>query len=168
MEGENGFTVYLAFRRRVSSESIFFNGLEGFYGARLEGVCYLLSKSSISLLHPEFWQVSTHLVTPTAVLKLNSSFLFPLTKKGCYFRFRILANHLASFFFLHPVRRFPSDYYTDLCISPSLFIRSQNANICWLSLWPGFVTSATRNWPTFPIPPFNGQSLRPVNSNTEG
>ena len=36
MEGENGFTVYLAFRQRVSSESIFFNGLVGFYGAQLE------------------------------------------------------------------------------------------------------------------------------------
>ena len=36
VEEENGFTVYLTFRRRVSSESIFFNGLAGFYGARLE------------------------------------------------------------------------------------------------------------------------------------
>ena len=36
MEGENSLKVYLALRRRVSSESIFFNGLVGFYGARLE------------------------------------------------------------------------------------------------------------------------------------
>ena len=63
VEGENGFKVYLAFRRRVSSESIFFNGLAGFYGARLEGVCYPLSKSSISLLHSEFWPQCQHILS---------------------------------------------------------------------------------------------------------
>ena len=34
-------------------------------------------------------------------------------------------------------------------IPPSLSIQAQSANICWLSFWPGFVTSAARNWPTF-------------------
>ena len=35
-------------------------------------------------------------------------FFIPISvdEKGCSFCFRILANHLASFFFLHPVRRF--------------------------------------------------------------
>ena len=65
--------------------------------------------------------VSIHLITPTAVLKpgsasspgvlhqipvlSHSSFLFLLTKKATSV-FRVLANHSASFSFLHPVRRF--------------------------------------------------------------
>ena len=42
----------------------------------------------------------------TSVLKTD--FLIPISadKKGCYFCFRVLANHSASFFFLYPVRRF--------------------------------------------------------------
>ena len=53
-------------------------------------------------------------------------------------------------------------------IPPSLSIRSQSANICWLSFWPGFVTSPARNWPTF-LFLFSTVSLwRLVNSNTEG
>ena len=38
------------------------------------------------------------------------SHLFPLTKKGCYFCFRILANHLA-FFLPSPCQAILSDYY---------------------------------------------------------
>ena len=34
-------------------------------------------------------------------------------------------------------------------IPHSLSIRSQNANICWFPFWPGFVTSAERDWPRF-------------------
>ena len=106
MEGEKSLKVYLAFRR-IPSESIFFNGQVGFYGARFEGVCYLLSKSSILLLHPEFLaMVSTHFVTPTAVLKLNSFFLISTDEKGATSVFRVLANQSASFFFLYPVRWF--------------------------------------------------------------
>ena len=87
MEEENGFKVYLAFWR-VSSQSIFFNGLAGFYNARLEGICYLLSKSAISCL-----------VTPTAILK--TEFVTPISadEKGATSGFRVQANHSASFFF---------------------------------------------------------------------
>ena len=38
--------------------------------------------------------------------KLISFFLFPLTKKKATSVFRVIANHSASFSFLHPVRRF--------------------------------------------------------------
>ena len=64
--------------------------------------------------------------------------LFLLTEEGGYFRFRILANHLASIFFL-PLS---SDSLGLLYVSVphSLPIRSQNANICWFPFWPGFVT----------------------------
>ena len=41
----------------------------------------------------------------TSVLK--TKFFIPISAdEESYFRFRVLANHLASFFFLHPVRRF--------------------------------------------------------------
>ena len=73
MEGENGFKVYLGFRR-VSSESIFFfYGLAGFCTAWLEGTL-----SSCPMLFPLFpgvsATVSIHLVTPTAVLKPGSAY----------------------------------------------------------------------------------------------
>ena len=75
--------------------------------------------------------VSIHLITSTAVLKtpalllrpgfgirsrvlsqrplsskLNSFFPISADEKGATSVFRVLANHSASFFFLHPVRRF--------------------------------------------------------------
>ena len=53
-------------------------------------------------------------------------------------------------------------------IPTSLSFRSQNAKICWLSFWPGFVTSAARNWPTFLFLFLTVSLWRPVNSNTEG
>ena len=81
-------------------------------------------------------------------------------RKGCYFRFRVLANHLASFFFLHPVSRFIRTTIS----STRVRLRSTDslAYILYFLQQPG------QSWPTFLIPPFNGQSLRPVNSNTEG
>ena len=129
LEGENGFKVYLSFWR-VSSESIFFfYGLPGFCTAWLKGT--LSSCPIMFLLFPVVsTTVSIHLVTPTAVLKpgsasspgavvtvptplvtptsvLTTAFFIPISadEKGAS-GFRVLANHLASFFFLHPVRRF--------------------------------------------------------------
>ena len=72
VEGENGFKVYLAFRR-VSSESIFFfYGQAGFCTAWLEGTL-----SSYPVLFPLFpgvsATVSIYLVTPTAVPKPGSA-----------------------------------------------------------------------------------------------
>ena len=115
MEGENGFTVYLAFQQ-VSSESIFFfYGLAGFCTAWLEGTL-----SSCPILFPLFpgvsVTVSIHLVTPTAVSSpgvvvtvstplvtptavLKTEFFIPMTKKTTSI-FRVLANHSASFSFL--------------------------------------------------------------------
>ena len=48
--------------------------------------------------------VLTHLVTPTVVLK--TKFFISADEKGATSVFRVLANHSASFSFLHPVRRF--------------------------------------------------------------
>ena len=106
VEGENGFMLYLAFRRRVSSESIFFNGLVGFCGARFEACAISCPRA---LLH--FFTRSLAWDSPFRSWRPPSTkliFFIPISadEKGCYLRFRILANHLASFFFLHPVRRF--------------------------------------------------------------
>ena len=60
-------------------------------------------------------------------------------KKGGYFRFGILANHLASIFFL-PLSG-DSLGVLNVPVPPTLPIRSQSTNVCWFSFWPGFVTS---------------------------
>ena len=121
MEGENGFKVYLASSTDFFLEFFFFfYGLAGFCTAWLEGTL-----SSCPKFFPLFpgvsATVSIYPVSPTAVLKpgsasspgavasdhtsshgdlcppkLHSLFLFPPTKRV----------HPASFFFLHPVRRF--------------------------------------------------------------
>ena len=93
----NSLNVYLAFFAGSFWEYFLFYGLAGFYIARLECVCHLvqgLSASSPGVLATVF----THLITSTAVLKLI--FFIPISadEKGRYFRFRILANYLASFF----------------------------------------------------------------------
>ena len=63
--------------------------------------------------------------------------LFPLTERRCHFRFRVLANHLASIFFL-PL------------LGDSLGLLSlwsgHRVTSCWLSLWPTFFTFPDRPW----------------------
>ena len=90
-------------------------------------------------------------LTVTSVLK--TEFFIPISAdgKGATSGFRVLANHLASFFFL----TLSCDSFGLLSwpLHPLLYpIRSQSVNISWLSFWPGLVTSAARNWPTFLIP----------------
>ena len=123
VEGENGFKVYLASLTGFFWEYFLFYGLAGFCTAWLEDTRYLLVQNSFCfspefwrqfqyilscqmlswnaalLLHPEFWHEITHLVTATHVLK--TPFFFPISadEKGAS-GFRVLANHLASFFFL--------------------------------------------------------------------
>ena len=147
-------------------EYFLFYGLVGFYITWLEGVCHLVQELYFTSSPGDLATVFTYLVTPTAVLKLIFFILISADEKNCYFRSRVLANHSASFSFLHPVRRF---LQTTICpCTPSLSILSQSANICWLSFWLWFVTSATRNWPTFLIPLLTVSLWQPVNSNTEG
>ena len=130
MEGENGFKVYLAFRRRVSSE---------LYFASSPGVLVT---------------VSTHLVTPTAVLKLNSLFLFPLDERDATSGFRVLVNHLASFFFFHlPLSCYSFGLLNWPPYIPNLGLRSSGS----LTSIRYFLQQAAWSWPTFFIPPFNGQ-----------
>ena len=102
-------------------------------------------------------------------------------EKGCYFCFRILANHLASFFFLHPVRRFVqttiSIQYIPFFIHPVTeckhllaFILTQ---ICYfgseeLTYILYFLQQASQSWPTFLILLLTVSPWQPVNSNMGG
>ena len=109
---------------------------------------------------------STRPFTVTSVLKTE----FPLTKKDNTSDFRVLANHLTSFFFL----TLSGDSFGLLSwpLCPILYpTRSQSVSSSWLSFWSGFVTSFNRHVGELTYIPYsslNGQSLRSVNSNTKG
>ena len=60
-------------------------------------------------------------------------------EEGGYFRFGVLANHLAFIFFLPPSGDSLGLLYVP--VPHSLPIRSQSTNICWFPFWPGFATS---------------------------
>ena len=100
--------------------------------------------------------------------KLNSLFLFPLTK-------RVLLPALGFWpiiwpLLLHPVMQFIRTTIRT-SMSPSLSTRLQSVSSSWLSFWPGFVASFNRQAEELtyiPYSSFNGQSLGPVNSNMEG
>ena len=185
-KGENSLKAYLAFRRFL---------LRVFSLLRASGILYNLAWRHLLVqdsfrFPPEFrWQfqciLSRKLLSWNPALLLRPEFgirspsshgdlcpensiLYPYFRwrKECYFRFRVLANHLASFFFLHMVRRF---IRTTICPYTPFFIHPvTECNISWLSLWPGYFTSAARNWPLFLIPLLTVSLWWPVNSNTEG
>ena len=113
VEGEKCFTMYLAFRRRVSSEGIFFKGLVGFYGTRLEASA-ISCPIALFLFFTRGFGDSVDTSCHTNCCP-KTEFLFPISadEKGATSVFRVLANHSASFFFLHPVRRFVQ---TTICI----------------------------------------------------
>ena len=88
-------------------------------------------------------------------LSFKTDFLFS------YFRWReegatsvlgIVANHLASIFFLPLSGDSLGLLYVP--VPHSLPIRSKSTNICWFPFWPGFVT-----WGIDLNSSFNGQSL---------
>ena len=65
---------------------------------------YFFSKILFRFLHPESWpEIRPTVHGDISVQNWFSFTLFPLTERRCHFRFRVLANHFASFFF--PVRR---------------------------------------------------------------
>ena len=86
-------------------EYFLFYGLAGFYIAWLECVCNLVQELYFAS-SPGVW----HEIRPCVHGDLRSQNWFPYSyfrwRKGGYFRFRVLANHLDPFFFIHPVRRF--------------------------------------------------------------
>ena len=130
-----------------------------------------LSENSAPLIPGVSATVSIHLVTPTAVLKVTSfhgracaEFWHQINtsshgdlrpknwhtfslfdEKGTTSGIRVLANHLASFSFLHlPL----SCYSLGLLYWPLYPLlcptRSQSVGSSWLSFWPGFVAPFNR------------------------
>ena len=101
--------------------------------------------------------------------KLNSLSLFPPTK-------RVLLPALGFWpiiWLLSPPHLVMLSFRATILttMSPSPSTRSQSVVGSWLSFWPGFVTSFNRQAEELtyiPYSSFNGQSLGPVNSNTEG
>ena len=80
----------------------------------------------------------SHPLTTTSSSKLIISFPISADGRSSHFRLRVLANHLASVFFL-PL----SGDSLGLLYVPvpyTLPIWSQSTNICWFAFWPGFVT----------------------------
>ena len=56
-------------------------------------------KIPVQLLRQESGTSFAHLFKATSVFKTHLLITISAHEKGCYFRFSILANHLASFFF---------------------------------------------------------------------
>ena len=148
--GRNSLKVYLVFRRVPSESIFFFYGLAGFYIAQLECVCHLIQELSASSPGVAA-TVFTHLVMPAATLKLI--FFIPIStdKKGCYFRFRILANHLASFFC--------QVIHLDYCLFHS--VTECKHLLAFILTWICYF--AARNWPTFLFLFLMVSLWRPVN-----
>ena len=163
-------------------EYFLFYGLAGFYVAWLEGVCHLLVQDSLRFF-PEFRRqfqfiLSHQLLTwkprfcffarslawdlPVRSWQLLSSklisfFLFSLTKKKATSVFRVLANNLASFFFLHPVRWFirTTIYpYTPFFIHP---VTECKHLLTFILTWICYFGREELTY--IPIPLFNSQSL---------
>ena len=93
---------------------------------------YLITSTTVPqipvlILHPEFGLRSIHhdLCPKTDF----SYFLFPLTEEGGYFRFGVLANHLAFIYFLPPSGDSLGLLYVP--VPHSLPIWSLSTNICW-------------------------------------
>ena len=142
-------------------EYFLFYRLAGFYIAWLEGICHLLVQELYFTSSPGVLAtVSTHLVTPTAVLKLISLFPISADEKGVTSVFRVLANNSASFSFLHPVRRFVRTTIS------STRVRLRGTDSLTYILY--FLQQAGRSWPTFLIPLLMVSLWQPTNSNTEG
>ena len=90
-------------------EYFLFYGLAGFHIAWVR-------LSSCPRAHCRFFTRSLAWDSPICSWRSPSwklIFFIPISaeEKWCYFRFRILANHLASFFFLSPCQAIPLDFY---------------------------------------------------------
>ena len=165
--GRNSLNVYLTFWR-VPLESIF-----SFTGGRNFVYIYIYIYIALAWRHRFFLsKILFRFFTRSLDMRLAPSVhdnislqnwfslsLFPLTKKGCYFCFRILANHLA--FFLP---------FTGHRVQTSVVFHSVGDPFGLLSLSPNWGYGVQIAWPTFFIfsdrlaevdqhSSFNGHSL---------
>ena len=114
----------------------------------------MLSWNSALLLRPEFWHEIIRPLTATSVLKTEFFIHISSGEKGATSVFRVLANHLASFFFLTlscnsfgllywPLWRVSVQPVTE-CKQLLAFI------LTWIRYFQ--LTGRSRSWPAFLIP----------------
>ena len=145
--GRNSLNVYLSFDgflRRVFS-LLRAGEILDIYSSGLKALV-LLVQDSISLLHPESWY-ETRPICSRRHLSSKLIFLFPISAdgKGGYFRFRILANHLA-FFLSFPAHR----------VQTPVGFHSVGDPFGLLSLSPEWGYGVQIAWPIF-FSSFNGR-----------
>ena len=121
------------------------DGLYVIFSSGLKVWVLLLVQDSFHFLYPEFGARFAPICSRRPLFQNRFSYsLFPLTEEGCYFCFGILANHLASIFFLPlsgdslgllyvPVpHSLPVTEYKHLLVSILTWI-------CYLRNWPRFL-----------------------------
>ena len=133
--GRNSLNVYLSFWR-VPSESIF---------SFTRGRIYLNSsglKAQVPLVQDSFRfftrslaRYSPHLFTATSLFKTDILYLYFPGGRRCHFRLRVLANHLASIFFL-PLS---GDSFGLLSLSPGHRVQTSVGFHSDLKNWPWFL-----------------------------
>ena len=97
-------------------------------------VWLLLVQDSFRYLYPESWHETRVLSRRPHLQNSFSLPLFPLTEEGGYFRFGILANHLASIFFL-PLSGDPSEVTEYRLPDPHFFFLQRPAEVDLHSLF---------------------------------
>ena len=139
---KNSFKMYLSFSKSSFPRFLSFTGERFFFRIWRESTCYLLSKILLRSFPPER-AGNRPLYLSISVSKLNSLSLFPLTK-------RVLLPALR----LRPIICFlpPPPPYPAMLLNDLYFFSVHPVTECRQLL----------------AYTFNGQSLGPVNSNTEG
>ena len=120
--------------RRASSEISFLSWASGIlWSSAWRHLLSLVQELYFASSPGVLGTVSTHYLTPTAVRK--TAFFIPISadEKGAS-GFRVLANHLASFFFLHPVRQFVR---TTISIHPSEVMEYRGLTYILISTFNG-------------------------------
>ena len=130
----------------------------GFNGARLEASAISCPRALFRFFTRSFGH-SVHTSCHTNCCPKTNWFPYSYFRwrKGCYFRFRVLANHLASFFFLHPVKRF---IRTTICPYTPFFIHPVTECkhlLAFILIWICYFGREELTY--IPYSSFNGQSL---------
>ena len=154
------FWEYFLFYRQLSTcTRALFRLFTRSFGHSVHTSCHpnCCPKTPTLLLRPEFDMRFACPFTATSVFKTDILYSYLLWRKGCYFHFRVLANHLGSFFFLQPVRRFVR---TTICPNTPFVIRPVTECKHLLAFILTRICFFGREELTYsPHSSFNGQSL---------
>ena len=143
--GRNSLKVYLAFDGFLLRVFSLLRA-SGMFWSSACGVCYFLSRALFCFFTRSLGQIPRPLMA-TSVLKTDFLISISADKKGCYFRFQILANHLASFF----CQAIRSDYYLFHPVTECKHLLA--LILTWICYF------GCKELTYIPIPLFNGQSL---------